>query len=179
MKQIGKLIREVIPVIIGILIALVINNWNEDRKDKKYLNQIFSSIEKELEESNTDIKRILPKQKAMLDSLEVYLNDESMSLIDIVLLADGIQKPDININSWRAIANSKIELIEYEKLSALANIEARKDNLNTRVDKTLDFIFINIQATDRGKKELLKMMIIDAINTEKRLYATIKEFIEK
>lgn len=42
MKQLGQIIREIVPVIIGILIALLINNWNEDRKDKKYLNQIFS-----------------------------------------------------------------------------------------------------------------------------------------
>ena len=46
MKQIKQIIREIIPVIIGILIALVINNWNEDRKNENYLNQIFSSIEK-------------------------------------------------------------------------------------------------------------------------------------
>jgi len=47
MKEASKLFREIIPVIIGILIALFINNWNEDRKDKRYLTQIFSSIESE------------------------------------------------------------------------------------------------------------------------------------
>jgi len=37
MKKINQLFKEIIPVIIGVLIALVINNWNEERKDKKYL----------------------------------------------------------------------------------------------------------------------------------------------
>ena len=58
MKQI---IKDIIPVIIGILIALLINNWNEDRKEKKYLNQIFASINKELEESRIDLKENIPK----------------------------------------------------------------------------------------------------------------------
>ena len=55
MKQIRQLVKEIIPVILGILIALIINNWNENRKEKKYLDQIFTSIESELEESIIDL----------------------------------------------------------------------------------------------------------------------------
>lgn len=35
MKQIQQVFREIIPVILGILIALIINNWDEDRKIPK------------------------------------------------------------------------------------------------------------------------------------------------
>lgn len=179
MKEIKKLIREIIPVIIGILIALVINNWNEDRKDKKYLNKIFASIEKELEESKADIKNTIPKQQALVDSLEVYLNNETVSLINIIMKANGLHKPDIKINSWRAIANSKIELIEYEKLSALSDIEERKENLHARMEKTTDFGFENLEETKKGKKALFKMMMTDVIDTEKRLQSLIEDFIKK
>ncbi|MFT5917337.1 MAG: lysyl-tRNA synthetase class I [Flammeovirgaceae bacterium] len=79
MKHLRQLIKETAPVIIGILFAFI-NNWNEDRKDTEYLNQIFSSIEKELEESNIDVKRVLPKQMAFIDSIETYLNNEDVSL---------------------------------------------------------------------------------------------------
>ncbi|MDW5290710.1 hypothetical protein [Formosa sp. PL04] len=34
--------------------------------------------------------------------------------------------PTIKINSWKAISNSKIELMEYDKVSTLANIEEHK-----------------------------------------------------
>ena len=74
-------IGEIILVVIGILIALSINNWNENRKDKKYLNQIFSSIEKELKESSIDIKKVIPKQLASIDTIEVYLNNEKSHFI--------------------------------------------------------------------------------------------------
>jgi len=34
MKPIKKLIEDMIPVILGMLIALAVNNWNEERKIK-------------------------------------------------------------------------------------------------------------------------------------------------
>lgn len=179
MKEIRKLISEIIPVIVGILVALLINNWNEDRKDKNYLNQIYSSIEMELAESNANIKEAIPKQIAMLDSIEVYLNNETVSLIEIISSSNGMQKPDIKINSWKAIANSKIELVEYKKISALSDIVEMKENLHGRVEKTADFILINIKKTDKESKELLKMMTIDLINAEKRLHSKIEELIKK
>lgn len=174
MKSLSKLIREIIPVIAGILIALFINNWNEDRKDKKYLNQIFSSIEKELEESIIDIKRVIPKQIASIDTIQAYLNNEDVSIYDVIIKANGVHSPSIKTNSWNAIANSKIELIEYEKLSTLADIQERKENLRWRIEKQMDFMFQNMEKTDTGKKEILIMTISDIIGAEKRLLATIE-----
>ncbi len=48
-------ISEVILVVIGILIAVSINNWNEKRKQNIELNQILLNVKKDL---NTDISKI-------------------------------------------------------------------------------------------------------------------------
>ena len=161
MQQINQLIREIIPVIIGILIALFINDWNENRKDKKYLNQILSSIEKELDESNADIERVIPKQLATVDTIGSYMDDDEVSIYEIMMRSNGLHFPTIKTKSWNAIANSKIELIEYEQLSAFADIEERKENLNARNEKQVDFIFQNFENTEKAKKIILKMMILD------------------
>lgn len=178
MKQISQLIREIIPVIIGILIALFINNWNEERKDKKYLSKIFSSIEKELKESSLDIERIIPKQQASVDTIDLYLNKDEISLYDIIEKINGIHAPTIKTNAWNAIASSKIELIEYGKLSALARIEERKENLILRNEKQLDFLFQNIETNDKRKKEIFRMALLDIINAEKELKFEIQEILE-
>jgi hypothetical protein len=44
MKYIRYAIGEIVLVVIGILIALQINNWNEERTQKKILNDILQSI---------------------------------------------------------------------------------------------------------------------------------------
>ncbi|MCG8326795.1 MAG: hypothetical protein MI974_03865 [Chitinophagales bacterium] len=179
MKQIKQLFREIIPVIIGILIALFINNWNDERKEKKYLDQMFSSIEKELEESILDIKTVIPKQLASVDTLDVYINNEEVSLYSIMMRGNGIHFPTIKTNSWNAIANSRIELIEYEQLSALADIEERKENLSIRIERQMEFIFQNFEKTDRAKKIILRMMTLDIVNAEKELQSQIEEFIKE
>ncbi len=179
MKQIGQLFKEVIPVIIGILVALFINNWNEDRKDKNYLDQIFSSIQKELEVSNLEIKEVIPRQLASIDTINAYIDNPHVSLYDITMKSNGIQMPSIKTNSWNAIANSKIELIEFEKIAALSDIAEGKENLYQRIERQMEYIFQNFENTDRKKKEILRMMLYDIVGAEKRLQTKIEEIVKK
>jgi hypothetical protein len=179
MKYLSQIIKEIIPVIIGILIALFINNWNEERKETNYLNQIFSSIENELEESMLDIKDVIPKQIASLDTIGKYLINDNISLYEIMMRGNGIHIPRIKTTTWNAIANSKIELVDYEKLSALADIQERKENLMLRVERQMDFTFQNFEKTDRKKKEVLRMIIGDIIGAEKELQSRIEDFLKK
>ncbi len=178
MKHLRKFIGEIVSVIIGILIALFINNWNEDRKDEQYLNQIFSSIEQELEESIIDIERVIPKQLASADTIQKYLNNEAFSLYDIITKGNGIHAPSIRTNSWNAIANSKIELIAYKRLSALAEIEERKENLSLRVQNQMDFLMQNIEETDKTKKKIFLMTIFDIVNAEQELQSEIENLLQ-
>lgn len=83
MKHFNQLIRKIISIIVGVLIALVINNWNEERKDIANLEQIFFSIEKELADSKRDIARVIPKQMALIDSLDRHLTINRLPYIKL------------------------------------------------------------------------------------------------
>jgi hypothetical protein len=180
MKKIIKvLVKEIIPIIVGILIALWINNWNENRKDKKYINQISSSLNKELTETTEDITYNIENQKSLVDTLEFYKNNDKISILDIVMKVKGIKMPTIKINSWKAISNSKIELMEYNKVSTLANIEEQKELLKTKSQNLMNFIFPNTKETGIDKKELLKLMMLDIISTEKTIQKQIEGITQK
>lgn len=176
-KNINFFLKEIIPVIVGILIALYINNWNENRKDEKYINQVFSSINKELVETNKDIIDNISVQKSFIDTLNFYLNDDKISLLDITIKANGINMPTIKIHSWKAFANSKIELMEYGKVSTLANIEEKKEILKMKAEKLVDFIYSNTRETEMDKKQLMKIMMFDIIQTETSLQKEIERII--
>ena len=176
-KNIIYLIKEIIPIIVGILIALFINNWNENRKDKEYIDHIFSSIRKEFVETNKNIIDKLALQKVFIDTLEFYLEDDKVSILKITLKAGGINIPSIRMDSWKAISSSRIELIDYDKLSSLVSIEEARENLKMKTEKLMDFTYSNINETSKDKKTIIKILMFDIIATEKAMQEVIEDII--
>ena len=170
--------REILTVVVGILIALYINNWNEERKDRNYVERISASIDKELAETNEDITEKLTKQEILIDSLAYYKDNEDYTIDRIIRSAGGIYIPSIKINSWKAIAGSKIELMDYEKLSLLADIEEQKDLLRMKAQKLMDFIYANYRENTFEKKEFMMIMIREIKSTETSLQNGVVEVLE-
>lgn len=178
-ENIKAFIKDIIPIVVGILVALWINNWNETRKDKNYLDRITSASNKELTETREDIKATLLSQKLYLDTIDAYLMDDKVSLIDITIKNKGVYIPTIRINSWKAISNSKIELLDYEKVSSLGMIEETKGILMMKSNRLIDFLYANPKETGKDKKEFLKILMLDIMGTEESLQKTISAILSK
>lgn len=177
-KYLKYLVHEIVPVILGILIALFINNWNEERKEKNYFDEIIASIQNELEETQADIEEEIISQRSLVDTLNVYLNDEITSLQALMNKTNGISLPRIRIHSWKALSNSRIELLDYESLSSLANIEEEKDLLGEKSSYLMNFLYNNIGEKTRYKKAILIGLMSDIISTESSIFAEISELNE-
>jgi hypothetical protein len=173
-----SIVVQIIPVIIGILIALFINNWNEERKEKEYLSKILSSIELELEETQKDIEEELITQRSLIDTLIVYLEDESTTLQGIMTKTNGVNMPKIRINSWKALANSRIELIDYETISHLAGVEDDRAILNDKSKYLMNFLYTNIGEKTRYSKAVFIGLMNDVIGTEDWILQEISELRE-
>ena len=117
----------------------------------------------------------MAKQRLLVDTLDFYANDTRISLLDIVRKNNGIYIPSIKINSWKAISNSKIELMEYDKISALANMEEQKETLKAKSDRFSDFVYSNPKETGKDKKEFMKILMLDIIGTEVSLQELIRK----
>lgn len=172
-------IKEIIPVIAGILIALFIDNWNSERKDQAYINQVFSTINSELKESKEDITITIPQQKSLIDSLQFYSDNKNVKLLDIVMKSKGIYIPKVKINAWKSVASTKIDLIDYKKVALLSNIEELKEILNNKSEFLMTYLYSNINETDKNRKQTSKMILLDIIQTEKTMQQTIERFEEQ
>ena len=53
-------IKDIIPVLLGVLIALFINSWNDARKDRNYIKNFYVSLKKEFNDTNEEIKDKTP-----------------------------------------------------------------------------------------------------------------------
>jgi hypothetical protein len=161
-----EFIKNIIPVLLGVLIALWIDNWNEDRKDRKYIDNFYLSLKKELEDIDKEITEKIPYQQTLVDTLYFYSSNETLPLIDVIEKAGGLKGPSIKLNYWRALSNSKIELIDYDKLSVLTDIEEGSELLKYKQNKLLDFIYLNLTETGGKEKLLLRFMMEELIGTQ-------------
>ncbi|MEL6558110.1 MAG: hypothetical protein AAFQ94_07995 [Bacteroidota bacterium] len=175
-RTVVEVLKQMIPVIVGILVALFINSWNEQRKDQNYIDEISKSIVTELEESRIDIVENIPKQNRLMDSLRFYAKDESLSLLDIVLKTEGFHSPQIRINSWEAISRTKIELVPYEQLKALSNIENSKELLEDKEKYLMTFVYSNMRENSSDIKETIIFLLLDIISTEMSIKENIENF---
>ncbi len=169
-------IKEIIPVTAGILIALSIGNWSENKKDTKYVNQILTSIQSDLNETKMSIDEKIPDQKSLIDSLDFYSNNDSLTVLDIALKVNGFQTPTVKMNSWKSISNSKIELIDYKKVAILSEIEEINEVLKMKTQYLMSFVYSNINSKEKNKKQTLAILFSDILSNEKDIKRIINEF---
>ncbi|MFY0629652.1 MAG: hypothetical protein JXR05_04670 [Flavobacteriaceae bacterium] len=117
-------IGEIILVVIGILIALSINNWNEGRKNNAKEQQILIQLKDEynanllqLEQKITNRKKIIDAANNVLHHIDVSLkiNTDSLnSYLNIMIGAPTFKPIENNL-----INSGNILLIKNEKLNQL------------------------------------------------------------
>ncbi|PIB39236.1 DUF6090 family protein [Maribacter sp. 4G9] len=81
-------VGEIILVVIGILIALQINNWNENRKSTKIRNNYYRQVLQDLEKDTIYINRVIVYLDSSLTLYQNYLEKlpEAESINDVIPL---------------------------------------------------------------------------------------------
>lgn len=69
-------IGEIFLVVIGILIALQVNNWNESRKAKAISDSTLESLKVELTEDRSQLQQANTFNKRILNESEIYMNNK-------------------------------------------------------------------------------------------------------
>ncbi|MCS3556906.1 uncharacterized protein YsxB (DUF464 family) [Sphingobacterium sp. JUb21] len=110
----------------------------------------------------------------MIDSLNFYASNKNIKGSDVVMKCNGIRIPQIKINAWKTVSNTKIDLIDYKKIMILSNVAELKDLLDSKREFLMNFLDSNNNQTEKNTKQTFKLLILDMIQTER----TIQEYIE-
>ena len=159
-------IGEIILVVIGILIALQINNWNENRKLKQQESTYYCKIKEDiisdllniqrstesLDERQQTTKRLLTNLLKIQDDKSVILKDYLGTLRSYTFVPSKSAITDIT--SSGKLENLKNEdlkntILNYysEQEYALKIIEANQNNLSGKVFDYEDYSSFGIQET--------------------------------
>ena len=118
-------IGEIVLVVIGILIALQVNNWNTDRINKNRVKQYAKSL---IQDLSNDIKMIdisqfqAIKSFKRIDSLKNYISStdpENLSNTDLFVLTHDIMYRPYHWNRSTFDEMKNVEILQYFKNDSL------------------------------------------------------------
>lgn len=118
---------EIVLVVIGILIALQVNNWNLERKDKKFEQEILSLIDQNLQQDSISLSFELANAK-----LAIHLTNRLLEQITLKNYNDSL-------NSWMG----KIICFERFRSQSSAYEMLKAKGLENISDKTLQMALIS------------------------------------
>lgn len=133
-KYLKYAIGETLLVMIGILLALQVNNWNEQRKSKRIENALLIELHKSVEEDIESIKIVIEQNQRYISSAETVLNTiENNSLFHDSIanhLNDGFKVWRVYI---RTVAYDNLK--EYG-LQIIKNDQTRKEIIRAYSGRT-------------------------------------------
>lgn len=146
-KYLKYAIGEIILVVIGILIALGINNWNESRKttqaNTEFLNRLLIEINSSVNKIEKEIDIELNQIKACKNMLDMFHQDKSMhkshsidSLISVIFSANtidlnnGVFKEGINTGIIGTLKSEELRTSLYNFIGVIEDAKELQQQWN-------------------------------------------------
>lgn len=136
MKYLRYAIGEIVLVMIGILLALQVNNWNELRKDRIVEQQVLTELKEEYETNAKQLEgKILLRNLIIKSSIEVLgyidnpkkINKDSLikkiAVIRFDPTFDPIENDLISSGNIRLIQNNKLRKLLSNWSSEIASVQ--------------------------------------------------------
>jgi hypothetical protein len=168
-KYLRYAIGEILLVVIGILIALQINNWNENRKDSILELKILKGLHIDLEKNMKDVRAMISddslinvKNKILLE----ILNDKNSHYNDSMKIYFG------SINRyWIFFPQS----IAYETLKSKGLTTIKNDTLRSKIVELYEVTYFKMS----HQLELKKDLYINSNNLINKRLRTLENINEK
>lgn len=163
-NQMGKYFKyavgEIVLVVVGILIALQINNWNENEKSQtlaqNYLKLIKSDLELDIEHFDT-LKKKLTQQAIKIDSISTILSQPQTDREDFKQIIKTsfslftiFEDTNLNTSTFTALQNSgHIDLLDKDLQDGLRKLNQEqyryKEYTNDNIDAITETVSHYIQ----------------------------------
>jgi hypothetical protein len=165
-KYLKYAIGEIVLVVIGILIALSINNWNESRKQEQNLKIVYHLINNDLKKDNIEIDSILfnlKKREKILDKVM------SQTLTKEYLLTDPIAT-----SMMTGFPDFSIQTRGYELLK---NIVVTENNLTSKLNTQISTFYKTNLLEIQGDQDFLSSELFENYTHWKSNYSWWPDYV--
>jgi len=141
-KYLKYAIGEIVLVMIGILLALQVNNWNEGRKQKTIELELLSSLNSDLDANIDALKRVL-----VFDSLVVVSNK---IIINVLNDPYSTYNDSLNFHFGKSIRSGdfKPQKLTYESLKSIGFNNITNNKVRNEIIKLYDSHYANSNSAD-------------------------------
>ena len=101
LKYMRYAVGEIVLVVIGILIALSINNWNEEQKDRKAENEALINLKLEFDENQNQLDLLIERRKTQEKQCRTFIDlitDTNIPISQKIVATT----PNTNTMTWGA-----------------------------------------------------------------------------
>lgn len=165
MKVLSKILLDMIPVLLGVLVAMLISNFNEDRKNRRFRDQALQTIQSEIDSSQVSVLAVLERHIVVIDSLAANASNDR-PLVDIIANAGGIQFPVVQHNGLRFFVGNRVDLADMQTITILSGVENGQRILETKFDKLLDFAYATMESTEPADKRRFLTYLSNVADSE-------------
>tara|TARA_R110000868_G_scaffold10374_6_gene51070 strand:- start:557 stop:1141 length:585 start_codon:yes stop_codon:yes gene_type:complete len=177
-KGILYFLREVSIVVIGVLIAVSIGNYKESEDNAQYLEKTLIAIENEIEISQIELDTVLKRHIRLYEILESEIGENDRSLGELVSGSGGFQVASIKNVSLRFFVSNKAELLEFELISQLLEIELMTGMLSDKIKLMSDFVYDHVNEGNDEVKIKFAYLLANIIDGEQTLLKAYSSFLE-
>jgi hypothetical protein len=113
---------EIVLVVVGILIALEINNWNEARKEREQEKIILTNLNKEFRLNNILLNKQRMDYQKNIKTIGILMDLMGKPEYEISAInTDSIISEAIDVSDFRPTSNVMLELIGSGKMNLITN----------------------------------------------------------
>jgi len=170
-------LQEIAIVVIGVLIAVSINNYKENIDNKAYIEKMLLAMENEIKQSQSSVDSVLQRHYNLIDSLENNISDNEQPLGEMIGNFGGVQFPLIKNVSLRFFIANKAELVDFEVISKLLEIEEHTKVLSDKMKRLGDFAYDQLNNREEETKLNFAYLLSDVIDSEEALLESYSDFL--
>lgn len=168
MEKIKSYLKELVIVTVGVLIALLISNFNENSQARKYHKASVETVKNEIISNYSSLESTIENQEALLDTITKY-TDAPLGVTELFLKADGLQIATLKNSGLEFYSKNKINSIDPDILTYLINMNNLSKFVNTKVEKMMSYVYQNPFVTSVESKKVLAFYLHDILESETQL----------
>lgn len=178
-NRILSFIREIVIVILGILIALSINTWNENRKNENYIQKALNTIEEEVKLNKENLLSIYKRHQLTIDSIQAFRNDPSISIRQILKKVHGFQIAETQNLGFKYFVSNRTDLIDFEILTLFSQMESLNQLLTLKTNKLIEHLYDHMESKKETDKFKFLTYLSEVMESEQNLLELYDYYLQK